>query len=91
MPEAKLLLLLLMQVVVTMEMVRKATDGSRPSVSEKERYALSSKTLGVALHSSDCSVWPQEAAADFVRAVRRSPAADRGARHAPDDVVIGGE
>jgi len=52
MPEAKLLLLLLMQVVVTMEMIRKATDGSRPSVSEKERYALSSKTLGVALHSS---------------------------------------
>ena len=48
MPEAKLLLLLLMQVVVTMEMVRKATDGSRPSVSEKERYAL----FGVALHSS---------------------------------------
>jgi len=35
-----LLLLLLMQVVVTMEMVRKATDGSRPSVSEKERKQL---------------------------------------------------
>ena len=52
MPAAKLLLLLLMLVVVTMEMIRKATDGSRPSVSEKERYALSSKTLEVALHSS---------------------------------------
>ena len=91
------------EVVVSMDMIRTATDGSRPSVSEKERWgparSLRRRVLALCCAHLSCGVFlcfganlalvsgPQERALQAIRALRGQAAADGGARHPPDDVV----